>query len=142
MIAGLDNVDVAIRRHSDINREVKLAVPGAECSDLPHEVTVRVEHLNSVVDGVRHVDLSGTVYSIRFFFNRRADRWFCDVYDVDGNILRAGLKLVCNQPIFLDWIQQGRPLGEIIAIDPATDVDPGLDELGSRVFVTYNDGLG
>lgn len=85
------------------------------------------------------VALSGTVFGFRFYFNRRADRWFFDIEDATGNLLRAGLKLVADFPLFYGWTQQGRPLGEILAIDPASSDDALLEELGTRVFVAYDD---
>ena len=86
------------------------------------------------------VTLTGVPFGFRFYFNRRADRWFYDIESEDGTLLRAGIKLVADFPTLFGWTQQGRPVGQILAIDPASDTDAGLDELGSRVLVTYDDG--
>ncbi len=79
------------------------------------------------------------MFGFRFYFNRRADRWFFDVEDVEGNLLRAGIKLVADFPTFYGWTQQGRPDGEILAIDPASDTDARLEDLVNRVLVTFDD---
>ncbi len=85
------------------------------------------------------VALAGVVFSLRFYFNRRADRWFMDIGNAEGTLLRAGIKLVASFPALRSWTQQGRPDGEILAIDPSGDVDARLGDLGRRVFVVFDD---
>lgn len=85
------------------------------------------------------VSLGETVFGLRFYFNRRADRWFYDVEDASGEILRAGLKLVTDWPTMLGWSSVPRPLGEILAVNSGGDADALLDDLGTRVLVTFDD---
>ena len=85
------------------------------------------------------VTLSGIVFGFRFYFNRRADRWFFDVEDAEGAVLRAGIKAVADYALFIGWVQQGRPVGELLAIDPASTLDALLEDLGTRVLVAYDD---
>lgn len=88
------------------------------------------------------VELSGVVFSLRFYFNRRSARWFVDIRDNNEVLLRAGLKLVADFPILSGWVEQIRPAGELMVINQASDTDPGADDLGIRSLVAYDDRLG
>lgn len=88
---------------------------------------------------VLRVALSGVVFRLFFYFNRRDQAWYFDVTDPAGVPLRSGMKVVSKTPLLRQWIQQGRPDGELIPIDASSDVDPGIEELGERVLLVYDD---
>lgn len=83
-------------------------------------------------------DLDGVAFRFSFKYNERDDSWNMNVLDVEGNILRAGIKVVTNWSMFLRWIQQGRPDGDVFSVAlggisrPAT-----LGELGDGVVLAY-----
>ncbi len=86
------------------------------------------------------ISLSGVVFSFRLYFNRRDQHWFADIADNAGVELRSGVKLVADFPILRTWVQQGRPVGDLLVLDPSSDVDPLLGELGLRSLLVYDDG--
>ena len=85
------------------------------------------------------VELSGVEFGIRLYFNRRDDHWFADIFDAAGIPIRSGVKLVADFPLLKNWIQQGRPDGEILAIDASSDLDPAREDLGVRTPLVYDD---
>lgn len=86
------------------------------------------------------VELDAVVYTMSFFFNVRSDHWYFSVLDLDGNPLREGLKLVANWTPWLQWVQQGRPIGELYCTNPENDNDPDRDTLGTESVVIYDEG--
>lgn len=78
-------------------------------------------------------------FRFRFYFNRRDQHWYFDIQNPDGTQLRSGIKVVADFPLLKTWAEQTRPIGELLAIDAASDVDPGIDELGGRTLLVYDD---
>lgn len=88
----------------------------------------------------RRVILDGREYVIRLRWSMREEIWYLDLLDVQGSALLVGQAVVSNRGIFGQYRQAitGLPPGEIYALDPRPlPTDPGLDELGSSVFLTY-----
>lgn len=94
-------------------------------------------------------DLDGANYTIRLWFNTRATRmladgaeeagaWFLTILDEPGETIIAGaVKLVCNWPLFR-VLADREPAGYLIAVDTSgAGIDPGLDDLGTRVVLDY-----
>jgi hypothetical protein len=91
------------------------------------------------------IELDGVVYGLSFFYNNRDERWYYDLYDESGNLLRAGLKAASGWPSLRLDKSRDRPPGDIFAIDPTSlDTEPGLSDLGDSVILTYveEDSLG
>jgi hypothetical protein len=86
------------------------------------------------------IELDSVVFDISLTYNVRSAHWYIDIADADGAPLRQGLKLVSNWPLYLTWVQQGRPVGELMAVNPETDDDPDRDTLGSASVFTYTEG--
>jgi hypothetical protein len=59
------------------------------------------------------IELEDVVYGLSFFWNNRDERWYFDLSDEDGNLLRAGLKAVTGWP------------------------EAGINDLGDSVSLTY-----
>lgn len=85
-----------------------------------------------------NVELSGSTYQLNFQYNSREGFWYFDLLDVDGNYIRSGIKIVSNYPLIRLAMMQGRPLGELIAIDTRSiKADPTLEDLGNAVVFGY-----
>lgn len=88
--------------------------------------------------------LDGANYVFRFRYNERAGAWFLDVATEDGTTLVTGRKVVVS------WIIAGlretsasMMPGHVFALDTsATDTDPTLDDLGTRVAIYYLESSG
>ena len=84
--------------------------------------------------------LDGTVYLLHFRWNERSGHWFLTMSDLEGNRLITGRKVCTRTP----WAQHetidGAPPGKLWPWTvEADDSDPGLRDLGSRVFLLYTD---
>lgn len=86
------------------------------------------------------VDLTGVVFVFVFAFNRRDNHWYFDLLDNAGERIRSGVKVTPNWPLLRQLVQQGRPDGLLFAIDPQGNLEPGLEDLGAQVKLTYDDG--
>jgi hypothetical protein len=86
------------------------------------------------------VDLEGRTYTFTFRWNERAGAWFFTLRNATGTILVAGRKVVLGARLMGRSRDAALPPGALFAIDTAgTDVDPGRDDLGSRVLVVYSE---
>ncbi len=84
------------------------------------------------------IELDEAVYELVFAYNNRDSHWYFDLYDEEGNLLRAGLKAVTNWPLLRLDKSNDRPPGDIFAIDPTDeDIEAGLEDLGDSVTLTY-----
>ena len=83
------------------------------------------------------VDMDGVDYTLDFHFNDREGFWYMDVLDIDGNIVRAGLKVVINFPLLLRWAGTDRPDGELLCLNTYSDDEPGLEDLGTNAIMIY-----
>jgi hypothetical protein len=88
------------------------------------------------------IELSGVVFVFVFSFNRRDDHWYFDLLDNAGEAIRSGVRVTPNFPLLRQLVQQGRPDGLLFAIDPQGNLEPGLEDLGGQVKLTYDDGTG
>jgi len=91
---------------------------------------------------VQRTTLDGVDYLLRFQFNQRLGRWFCDVRDVTESPIAMGLPIVVNYEIGRWVIDERWIAGRIATLDQeAADdqaaIDPGLRDLGARVLMTY-----
>lgn len=85
------------------------------------------------------VPLDGTVYGVELRWNERAGRWFYTILTAEGVVVVAGQPVMNRYPL-LRWPDDRLPPGRMFAIamsDP--DIEAGVDELGSRVLLVYDD---
>ena len=86
------------------------------------------------------VDLDGVEFQLAFKFNERDDAWFLTLSDVNGNILRAGLKVVNGWTLLRLWVDATAPAGDMIAVNQGEVSEPAtLKQLGEEVLLTYLD---
>jgi hypothetical protein len=86
------------------------------------------------------VDLDGVNYQFDMRYNEREGFWYFNISDVDGNIIRSGVKVVSNWPLIRLLMDSNRPAGELITIDTRYQpLDPGLSDLGIDVLFGYEE---
>lgn len=70
-------------------------------------------------------------------WNGRDEAWYMDILTQDGDMIRAGIKLVLGAILGVG-ADSRLPAGRLIASDLAgTGVDAGLDDMGVRVAVYF-----
>lgn len=84
------------------------------------------------------IALDSVTYTLNFRWNVRLGAWFMGVLDLEGiNWILAPARVVVDIPLF-QWITGRMPPGAFVAIDTTgSGIDPGLNELGSRVQLVY-----
>lgn len=68
------------------------------------------------------VSLSGSIYTLRFRFNVRMQRWILDIADNADNDLLSGLPLITMRNINGQYVIEGLPNGMLFISD---DTDKG-----------------
>jgi hypothetical protein len=95
----------------------------------------------TLTDYTERIDLDGVVYEFRFRWNPRAEAWFVDISDADGEPLVFGRKvtvdtLLTQQHKHVDGIAQG----QLTAFDTTNRrIDPEQEDFGTRVLLLYFD---
>jgi hypothetical protein len=86
------------------------------------------------------VELDGEDFFLNFSFNQRDSHWYMDLSTIDGTPVRSGVKIVANWPLLSTLADRVRPKGEFVATDARRiPADPGLDDLGGNVVLSYVD---
>ncbi len=89
---------------------------------------------------VERVELDSVVFELTFAWNTREEKWFLSVADADGVALASGIKIVADWPLFQSVSNADMPAGTMLANDTSgAGLDPGLDDLGDRVLLMYQD---
>jgi len=84
------------------------------------------------------IELEGAIYQFRMQFNDRDQSWFFDILDVDGNVIRQGVKVVANWPLLRLVASELRPPGELYAVDLTGEARrAGVEDLGSEILFVY-----
>lgn len=82
--------------------------------------------------------LDGETFTLEFHLNKRANRWSMHVFDVEGNAVRHGIKLVEGIDLLQRISVEGRPPGEIRVADPTEDdTEPTETNLGVDTSFRY-----
>ena len=83
-------------------------------------------------------DLDGTTYTLAMRWNARLGAWFVRVLDATGVVVLMGdQRLVADFPVAL-YVTGRQPPGLLTAVDTSgAGLNPGFDDLGSRVILTY-----
>ncbi len=84
------------------------------------------------------VNLDGATYTIGFYWNVRASAWFFDIDDPSGNPIVHGLRVTAGRILLRQSVNPAQPPGQFYIYDTSGgDVDPGINDLGTRVLVVY-----
>jgi hypothetical protein len=86
------------------------------------------------------VEIEGREYVLRFDWSERESIWYLSIYDQDENPLALSLRLVVGKSLLVGKRDPRLPPGQMAAVDATgTDTEAGVDELGKRVFLMYQD---
>jgi hypothetical protein len=94
-------------------------------------------------DGTQRYSIRGQLgqryYGFELRWNARDASWNFVLSDATGTVL-ASEKMVVGVALTVHRVDDRLPHGELIAVDSSDDdLDPGLTDLGSRVFLTFTD---
>lgn len=82
--------------------------------------------------------LEGTTYTFAVRWNGRASSWFFDLYDSNGDIIIAGVRIVLGVILGRRSTDPRMPNGAIRAVDLSqSGTEAGRDDLGTRVKLYY-----
>lgn len=99
-------------------------------SELPIDATEKNYSVSTTLDG--------DVYTFAVRWNGRASAWFFDLYDVDGSIIIAGVRITLGVMFGRRSTDPRMPAGAIMAHDLSLEGrDAGRDDLGTRVRLYY-----
>lgn len=88
----------------------------------------------------QEVELADNSYIFKFYHNEIDDMFYVDIYDYDGNLIRAGEPIILNKPLWRNINDNRLPIETIIPLDEsgqATDID--ADNLGVTVQICIDD---
>jgi hypothetical protein len=86
------------------------------------------------------VPIGDRVYTFSLRWTVREQRWYLDVYDEQHSPIYTGIAIVLNFPLGARCVSADFWPGVLLAVDTSNDnAEPGLDDLGSRVVLLYND---
>ncbi len=86
--------------------------------------------VNTVIEGTEFI------FDVRW--NGRDSAWYMDLLDVDGVMIRAGMKIALGSPMGIRVADASFPDGFFSPSDLSnTGVDAGFDDLGVRVVVFF-----
>lgn len=87
----------------------------------------------------QRVQLDQVEYAFEFRWNDRAASWFFLLSDSTGALI-CSRRLLVNWPLLGSLVRDGRPAGELIALDLQDLGTPiGLNDLGDRIVLDYLD---
>lgn len=85
--------------------------------------------------------LDGKSYRVVLHYVGRENRWYGELQDADGATLAGLEKLVANtKPWYRFRHVAGMPSGKFLLFDSSlAGIDPGLEDLGTRCLLLYED---
>lgn len=84
------------------------------------------------------VELERIVYTMRFRFNVRKDRWIMDVASREGTNIITGIPLLAGVDLLGKYLVENMPPGKLIVYDTKQNFEsPGFSELGKTVLLLY-----
>lgn len=87
------------------------------------------------------IELSNEIFLLKFYFNRRDNRWYMSIYDETENPIILGIPIIINWGLIDRFKMLERPLGSIFAINfSQEEKNPVRKDLGTNVLLFYNDG--
>jgi hypothetical protein len=87
------------------------------------------------------VALAGTLYRFALNFNTRGGFWTMDVLTLDDEPIVASVKLVADWELLGQFNDLRLPPGFLFCVDlSGAGLDPGFEDLGTRVIVVHDDG--
>ena len=100
-------------------------------------MTKDIPILPGVPDQSLSVSLGGKRVLLRLLWNEDSGAWFMDVSDADGDMIKAGARVVSNWPLLLRVSDERLPSGNIMALRMVGSGPPDITELGETVRLVY-----
>lgn len=89
------------------------------------------------------VQLENQTYRLEFRWNVRDSSWYMGILASDDSHLAAPKRIASGRPLFWRSQDPALPPGLFFPVDSTGgDVDPALQDLGSRVVLLYVDSTG
>lgn len=63
------------------------------------------------------ITLDGTVYTLKFRFNVRMDRWIMDIADTDEEAILSGIPMLYGLPLVQRFELEELPPGKFVVVD-------------------------
>lgn len=85
-------------------------------------------------------DLDGVEYQLQLRYNDRDASWYFNIVDINGTLLRSGIKVVPNYTLNRQIADSRAPAGELLLVDPRAALlrgPPTQDQLGTETVLTY-----
>lgn len=85
------------------------------------------------------LQMDGAFFGLSTRWNSRAQSWYIDLSDADGNVLVGGVRLVTGVPLLNRFGARGNfPAGALVAVDTSGEGLPAsYTDLGTRVRLFY-----
>lgn len=86
------------------------------------------------------ISLSGVVYTLRFRFNTRMQRWIMDIADPSNNDILDGIPLLIGRDLSGQYVIDGLPVGiSFCSDDTNQDTQPTRFSFGTDHSLVYGD---
>jgi hypothetical protein len=100
--------------------------------------TLEVPTSTTLANYSEQVSLDGATFTLSFIFNAREGFWYLDIFDLLGNRVRSGIKVVINTPLLRLVAAIEAPPGELLAVETTgDDLEAGLTDLGDSATLIY-----
>jgi len=83
------------------------------------------------------IDLDRRTYELTFLWNERSESWFMDIAILPGGVLVAGVRVVPDYPMLLQYTRPLMPTGSFIFVADGTISRIGRDDLGTACTLVY-----
>lgn len=83
------------------------------------------------------VVLDGLSYTFEFRWSFRYERFTLNIYDVQGELIAAGIKLVAGDNLLTPFSNVGLPPGKLRVVQQPTQDPPSLETLGVSAWLVY-----
>lgn len=86
------------------------------------------------------ISLSSVIYTLRFRYNTRMQRYIIDIGDSANNPIIVGLPLLINRDVNGQYVLTGLPVGTLFATDDTNlDTQPSRNSFGNDHTLFYAD---
>lgn len=102
--------------------------------------TYQINTRQDLLQYKENVTLDGLQFELTFRYNLREGYWYLDVSDIEGTVIRYGLKLITNHPLLRTVKVDDRPPGQLVVVDPTeVGLEAGRYTLGTDLILVYVD---
>lgn len=88
------------------------------------------------------ISLSGTLYTVRLYWNNLNQYWILDLSDASGNAIVQGVPLVSGALLLSQYKYLGLPGDLFVQVSDDPNAVPGFTDLGVTSQLYYASGVG